>query len=94
MPDAPRSAILTGLLIERTPYRLHLTLGGHVTFEVGDKVIYPNHGLGVVQGIDVVDHRAVHIIGAEFVDEHPHAKGIDKDIIGPLFIEHHSILHA
>jgi CarD family transcriptional regulator len=23
-----------------------------VTFEVGDKVIYPNHGLGVVQGIE------------------------------------------
>jgi CarD family transcriptional regulator len=26
--------------------------GGHVTFQVGDKVIYPNHGLGVVQGIE------------------------------------------
>jgi len=23
-----------------------------VTFQVGDKVIYPNHGLGVVQGIE------------------------------------------
>jgi len=21
---------------------------GHVTFQVGDKVIYPNHGLGIV----------------------------------------------
>lgn len=26
--------------------------GGHVTFQVGDKVIYPNHGLGVVQCIE------------------------------------------
>src|SRR5918999_989287 len=31
-----------------TPY----SVGGHVTFQVGDKVIYPNHGLGVVQGIE------------------------------------------
>src|ERR671912_1797084 len=30
----------------------YLSLGGHVTFQVGDKVIYPNHGLGVVQGIE------------------------------------------
>ena len=29
-----------------TPY------GGHVTFQVGDKVIYPNHGLGVVERIE------------------------------------------
>ena len=27
-------------------------LGGNVTFEVGDKVIYPNHGLGVVERIE------------------------------------------
>jgi CarD family transcriptional regulator len=26
--------------------------GGTVTFEVGDKVIYPNHGLGIVQRIE------------------------------------------
>src|SRR5436189_500186 len=26
--------------------------GGTVTFEVGDKVIYPNHGLGIVELID------------------------------------------
>ena len=26
--------------------------GGHVTFQVGDKVIYPNHGLGVVERIE------------------------------------------
>jgi CarD family transcriptional regulator len=31
---------------------LELSSGGHVTFEVGDKVIYPNHGLGVVQRIE------------------------------------------
>ena len=33
------------------PYSPYLS-GGHVTFQVGDKVIYPNHGLGVVQGIE------------------------------------------
>ena len=43
---------------ERTAYRLFFltditsTLGGRVTFQIGDKVIYPNHGLGVVQGIE------------------------------------------
>ena len=26
--------------------------GGHVTFQVGDKVIYPNHGLGIVERIE------------------------------------------
>src|SRR5512147_2197887 len=35
------------------PPSLHTFLsGGHVTFQIGDKVIYPNHGLGVVQGIE------------------------------------------
>ena len=29
-----------------------LPTGGTVTFEVGDKVIYPNHGLGVVERIE------------------------------------------
>ena len=27
-------------------------LGGNVAFDVGDKVIYPNHGLGVVEAIE------------------------------------------
>src|SRR5918995_1287280 len=36
----------------RTPNLLTFLCGGHVTFQVGDKVIYPNHGLGVVQGIE------------------------------------------
>jgi len=26
--------------------------GGHVSFSVGDKVIYPNHGLGVVEKVE------------------------------------------
>ena len=26
--------------------------GGHVAFQVGDKVIYPNHGLGIVERIE------------------------------------------
>jgi CarD family transcriptional regulator len=46
------SAIVKELLVARTPNLLNLLCGGHVTFQVGDKVIYPNHGLGVVQGIE------------------------------------------
>jgi CarD family transcriptional regulator len=34
------------------PFLLTFFSGGHVTFQVGDKVIYPNHGLGIVQGIE------------------------------------------
>ena len=34
------------------PSRLPYAVGGRVTFQIGDKVIYPNHGLGVVQGIE------------------------------------------
>jgi CarD family transcriptional regulator len=48
----PSSGILCLLLVWRTPNLLTLLSGGHVTFQVGDKVIYPNHGLGVVQGIE------------------------------------------
>src|SRR2546430_9587354 len=33
------------------PY-IALPTGGTVTFEVGDKVIYPNHGLGIVETIE------------------------------------------
>ena len=47
-----RSAILSRLLSGRAPFLLTSFSGGHVTFQVGDKVIYPNHGLGVVQGIE------------------------------------------
>src|SRR6058998_1355525 len=37
-----------------TPKAFHIALqtGGLVTFEVGDKVIYPNHGLGIVERIE------------------------------------------
>ena len=53
LPGAGSSGILMGLLISRFPsYSPYLRFGGHVTFQVGDKVIYPNHGLGVVQGIE------------------------------------------
>ena len=52
LPEPPDWAILKGLLVGRTPYLLTFHSGGHVTFQVGDKVIYPNHGLGVVQGIE------------------------------------------
>jgi CarD family transcriptional regulator len=47
------SAILKGLHRAGAHLKL-LTIfsGGHVTFQVGDKVIYPNHGLGIVQGIE------------------------------------------
>ena len=47
------SVILKGLLRARSTQPTHLISGGHVTFQVGDKVIYPNHGLGVVQGIEI-----------------------------------------
>jgi CarD family transcriptional regulator len=29
-----------------------LQLGGHVAFEIGDKVIYPNHGLGIIERVE------------------------------------------
>src|SRR5687767_13013607 len=35
----------------KSAYQRILT-GGTVTFEVGDKVIYPNHGLGIVERIE------------------------------------------
>jgi CarD family transcriptional regulator, regulator of rRNA transcription len=53
LPSPRTFCILKGLLRVRTPFRLTCCCcGGHVTFQVGDKVIYPNHGLGVVQGIE------------------------------------------
>src|SRR5688572_32690333 len=30
----------------------HSCNGGNVTFQTGDKVIYPNHGLGIVERIE------------------------------------------
>ena len=52
LPDGgPRvylSDCSSGAHLSYSPY----CCGGHVTFQVGDKVIYPNHGLGVVQGIE------------------------------------------
>jgi CarD family transcriptional regulator len=50
---APSGAIyLTNFSVGAHPTLLTLLSGGYVTFQVGDKVIYPNHGLGVVQGIE------------------------------------------
>jgi CarD family transcriptional regulator len=46
------SVYLQGCLSHGTPFLHTFLSGGHVTFLVGDKVIYPNHGLGVVQGIE------------------------------------------
>lgn len=34
------------------PHNLPLKTGDHVTFQIGDKVIYPNHGLGVIERIE------------------------------------------
>src|SRR5258708_11292136 len=45
-------AILEGLLVPLQPAYTALLSGGTVTFEVGDKVIYPNHGLGIVERIE------------------------------------------
>jgi CarD family transcriptional regulator len=33
-------------------FRSQFNSGGHVAFEIGDKVIYPNHGLGIVERIE------------------------------------------
>ena len=33
-------------------YLTHSEPGGHVAFDIGDKVIYPNHGLGVIERIE------------------------------------------
>jgi CarD family transcriptional regulator len=33
-------------------FHTHYQTGGTVTFEIGDKVIYPNHGLGIVERIE------------------------------------------
>jgi CarD family transcriptional regulator len=51
--DRGRPCILSGLLVGRIP-NLHapILVGDFVTFQVGDKVIYPNHGLGVVESIE------------------------------------------
>jgi CarD family transcriptional regulator len=45
-------AILKGLLAPLEPSIPCFLTGGTVTFEVGDKVIYPNHGLGIVERIE------------------------------------------
>src|SRR5262249_41739866 len=52
LSEGRSSGILSGLLHPRVPSRSTFRCGGCVTFEIGDKVIYPNHGLGVVQGIE------------------------------------------
>ncbi len=52
LPERHPSGILRGVLISLFPSRDTLRCGGRVTFQIGDKVIYPNHGLGVVQGIE------------------------------------------
>jgi CarD family transcriptional regulator len=44
--------ILKGLLAPLEPSIPCFLTGGTVTFEVGDKVIYPNHGLGIVERIE------------------------------------------
>jgi len=42
----------TFLLADTQPGSLSSVIGGHVAFEIGDKVIYPNHGLGVIERIE------------------------------------------
>src|SRR6478752_7076082 len=42
----------TFLLVESLPERSRAQIGGHVAFAIGDKVIYPNHGLGIVERIE------------------------------------------
>ena len=45
-------AILVGLFQHTPVLPSHTCNGGNVTFQVGDKVIYPNHGLGIVERIE------------------------------------------
>src|SRR6516162_4765710 len=45
-------AILLGTAGTTSAYHSALQTGGLVTFTVGDKVIYPNHGLGIVERIE------------------------------------------
>src|SRR5687767_13984153 len=46
-------AILTSAVPGASPVLPHTSCnGGNVTFQVGDKVIYPNHGLGIVERIE------------------------------------------
>ena len=47
-------AILVGAVPGRKAGPSHSSscYGGNVTFQVGDKVIYPNHGLGIVERIE------------------------------------------
>src|SRR5436190_2017300 len=46
-------AILRGAVPgESRSYHQPSCYGGNVTFQVGDKVIYPNHGLGIVERIE------------------------------------------
>src|SRR5215211_3567390 len=46
-------AILTSAVPGARPVLPHTSCnGGNVTFQVGDKVIYPNHGLGIVERIE------------------------------------------
>src|SRR3954470_4700669 len=46
-------AILTGAASGARPVLPQPTCnGGNVTFQVGDKVIYPNHGLGIVERVE------------------------------------------
>jgi CarD family transcriptional regulator len=44
------NAVLDGVFFP--PSRKFPENGGRVTFKVGDKVIYPNHGLGIVERIE------------------------------------------
>jgi CarD family transcriptional regulator len=41
--------LLQGKPAEAFPQK---NVGGHVAFEIGDKVIYPNHGLGIIERIE------------------------------------------
>jgi CarD family transcriptional regulator len=41
-----------GTVLRLASLQASYTLGGHVAFEIGDKVIYPNHGLGIVERIE------------------------------------------
>jgi CarD family transcriptional regulator len=53
--------------------------GGNVTFQIGDKVIYPNHGLGVIERIEEKT-----ILGTTCGFYHLHITSNDTTVLVPL----------
>ena len=81
-------------------YQIERLTGGTVTFNVGDKVIYPNHGLGIVQRIEektilgttcgfyhlrIVANETMVLVPVSNVDGVGLRRAITDDEVGRLF---------